>query len=47
MNCPFTHFVPLSELESMSIDDSDGVGARDKSGRRDNFEDPAFLCMRV
>ena len=47
MKYPFTHFVPLSELESMSIDD--GVGAGDKRRREDNFplKDPAILLMRV
>ena len=44
---PVTHFIPLSEFESMSIDD--GVGARDKRRKEDNFplKDPATFLMRV
>ena len=39
--------VGLSELKSISIDD--GVGARDKWRREDNFplKDPAILRMRL
>ena len=42
-----THLVGLSELESISIDD--GVGARDKWRREDNFplREPATLRMRL
>lgn len=43
MKGSFSHFVPLSECEFMSIDDSDGVGARDNSGRENNFKDPALM----
>jgi hypothetical protein len=42
-----THFVGLSELESLSIDDE--VGARDESRREDNFplKNPAILRMQL